>query len=241
MGSGTPAMLEMSDAQPAVQFTTIGALMSPRLVLTPVTLPPAPLPPGPDPPSTLMSRTSVLRIDDAGVDALELVHLGPPVHRAQRRVGVGQREVAPLGEHDVQVQVVGHRLVEGQRAVIEGHSLGREVVGAHDGGVAAGAATSHVALVDHGHVGDAMVLGQVVGRGEAMHPGADDDDVIGVAHLGASPHPWPVASCQAVLDQSGCRVLRGWLPHWLITLPCLALDHAPRQGVDPGAVERLVV
>ena len=146
----------------------------------------------------------LLRIDDAGVDALELVDLGPPVHGAQRGVGVGQREVASFGEHDVQVQVGSHCPVQLERAVVEGHTLGREVVGAHDGGVAARPASTDVTLVEHGHVRDAVVRGQVVGRGEAVQAGADNDDVVGVTHLGAAPHPGPVASCQAVLDQRSC-------------------------------------
>jgi len=41
IGSPTPAMAAISDAQPAVQFTTTGAAMGPRDVCTPCTRPPA--------------------------------------------------------------------------------------------------------------------------------------------------------------------------------------------------------
>ena len=53
--------------------------------------------------------------DHLGVDSLELVDLGPPAHRAQRAVGVGQRQVAPLGEHDVEIEVSGQGAVKPHR------------------------------------------------------------------------------------------------------------------------------
>ena len=45
----------------------------------------------------------VCRVDNAGVDALQLVDFGSPVHGAQCRVGVGQGQVATAREHDVEV------------------------------------------------------------------------------------------------------------------------------------------
>ena len=45
--------------------------------------------------------------DHLGFDAQMLVHLGAPAHGAQRGVGVGQREVAALGIHEVEVELVG--------------------------------------------------------------------------------------------------------------------------------------
>ncbi len=146
----------------------------------------------------------LLRVNDAGVDALELVDLGSPVHGPQRSVGVGQGEMAPPREHDVQVQVGGHRVVQVQRPVVEGHALRCEVVGADDGRVASGAATTDVALVDDGHVCDAVVLGEVVSGGQAVETTTYDDDVVRVAHLRATPHPWPVTPGQAVLDERAC-------------------------------------
>ena len=59
MGSFTPAMSAIKLAQPAVQLTTVGVEMRPRLVTTPVTFPPGPFPSGPSPPVTSMSVTSV--------------------------------------------------------------------------------------------------------------------------------------------------------------------------------------
>ena len=133
----------------------------------------------------------VVGADDAGVDALQLVDLGSPVHGAQGAVGVGQGQVAPLAEHHIDVQIGRHRVVKLQRPVIEGHTGGGEVVGPHDRGVAARSAAAQIGLVEHGHVGDAVVAGQVVSRGQAVNAPADHDGVIGALELGVTPYPGP--------------------------------------------------
>ena len=115
----------------------------------------------------------LVRPDDLGVDALELVDLGPPAHRPKRAVVVGEGEVAPLGEHDVEVEVGGERLVEPDRAVVEADAFGGQVVGTDDGGVAARAAAADVALVEHGHLANAVIGGEIVGGGETVDSGAD--------------------------------------------------------------------
>src|SRR5437899_6249218 len=58
-----------------------------------------------------------LRIDDFGSDALELVDLRPPTHRAQRTVSVGEGKMARLREHYIEIQFGGEFLVQLHRAV----------------------------------------------------------------------------------------------------------------------------
>ncbi len=149
------------------------------------------------------------RVDDLGVDALQLVDLGPPAHGAQRGVVVGQREVPAPGEHHVVVQVRGQRAVELHRPVVEPDALGGQVVGAQDRRAAAGAAAADVALVQHGDVGDPVVDREVVGGGQAVHPAADDDHVVAAAHRLVGPGPRPLAAGQAVAQQGQRRRSRG--------------------------------
>ena len=92
-------------------------------------------------------------------------------------------------------------VVERQRAVVEGHTLGGQVVRAHDGGVAPRSAAAQIALVDNGNVGDAVVGCQVVGGGKAMNAAANNDHVVGRLEVMVSPHPWPVLTGQALLRQ----------------------------------------
>src|SRR5229473_1465112 len=64
-----------------------------------------------------------LRIDDFRSNALELVDLSPPTHRAQRTVIVSQGEMARLREHHIEIQFGGEFLVQLHRAVVEPHPL----------------------------------------------------------------------------------------------------------------------
>ena len=87
-----------------------------------------------------------------------LVDLGAPARRAQRGVGVGEREMAALRIHDVDVELV----LESSRNsatdfVVERDAFGREIVGADDGGVARRVAAGELAAFEHGDIGDAVI------------------------------------------------------------------------------------
>jgi hypothetical protein len=58
------------------------------------------------------------------------------------------------------------------------------VVGAYHRGVAAGVAAADPAFFQHGHPGDAVILGQVIGRSQPMAAAADDDRIVGRLRLG---------------------------------------------------------
>ena len=125
----------------------------------------------------------VVGIDDLGIDAQMLVHLGAPAAGAHGGIGMGEREMAADGIEDVVVEILAQPLIEADGFVVEAHALRRQIVRADDGRVAGGVAAGEIALVQHRDIGDAPVLGQVIGRGEAMAAGADDDDVVGGLQL----------------------------------------------------------
>ena len=79
-----------------------------------------------------------------------------------------------------------------QRKIIEPRAFRIEIVGAHDGRVAAGVAAADPAALEHGHVGDAVILCQVIRGGEAMPAAADDDDVVARLGRGVAPCGRPV-------------------------------------------------
>ena len=179
----------------------------------------------------------LVRPDHVRIDAFELVHLGSPPHRAQRRIVVRQGEVAHLAEHDVEVQICRETFVQLHGTVVEPDALRGEVVGAHDRGVAPGAPAAHVPLVEDGDVGDAVVLGEVVGGGQPMHASADDDNVVARLQLVVAPYLRPVTLHQPVLDQAERRILRGILHlaharrHSFTTTP--APSRCRREGSEP--------
>ena len=104
---------------------------------------------------------------------------------------MGEGEVASDAEHDVDVELGGHFVVEGEGAVVEGDACWGEVVGAHDGCVSARAAGAEVGLIEHGDVGDAVVFGEIVGGGEAVDASADDDGVVGFLEVLGAPNFGP--------------------------------------------------
>ena len=109
-------------------------------------------------------------VQPVGVDmALQHLHVVDVVrehHDAARRI------------HDVVVEVLAEPVPQLQRVVVDAGALVIEVVGADDGGVAAGVAAAEPALFQHRDIGDAVHLGEVVGGGQPMPAGADDDDVV---------------------------------------------------------------
>ncbi len=121
----------------------------------------------------------VVRTDHLRVDLLELVHLGAPAHRSERRVGVGKGQVTSLRKHHVDVQVDRHRVVELQRPVVERHALGRQVVGSDDRCVPSRSATAEIRLVENCDVGNAVVRCQIVSGGEAVDAAPDHHHVVG--------------------------------------------------------------
>src|SRR5205823_13326404 len=62
-----------------------------------------------------------------------------------------------------------------------------EVVRANHGGVAGHVAARQPAALEHRNVGDAMVLGKVIRRGQTMAAGANDDDLVRTPRLRVAP------------------------------------------------------
>jgi hypothetical protein len=102
-----------------------------------------------------------------------------------------QHHDAARGIHDVVVQLLRQVLPQVQRMVIEARAFVIEIVGADDGGVAAGIAAAEPALFDHGDVLDAVFLGEIIGRAEAMPARSHDHHVIGRPRLRGRPLPVP--------------------------------------------------
>jgi len=129
------------------------------------------------------------------------------MHLAQLMLIVGEAEQAALAEHDVEVERLAQALPQLEGMLVEVRALVPEIVRAHDGGVATGVAAADPALLEHGDVADAMLLGEVVGGGETVAAAADDDHVVFRAGLRAAPGRRPVAMMgQGVAGEAEDRV-----------------------------------
>ena len=129
----------------------------------------------------------LIGVDEPRVDAGDAVDLGPIGHHEHRPVGVGQGQMAALGEEQVEVELLGEALVELDAGVVEARPLGRLVVGAQDRRVAPRGPGADVALLEDGDIVDA-VLAQVVRGGQPVRAAADDDHVVGALELGRRRH-----------------------------------------------------
>src|ERR1700719_5127761 len=77
--------------------------------------------------------------------------------------------------------------------VVERGALVEQVVGADDGGVAAGVAAADPAFFEHCDVGEVVLAREVVGRSQSVTAAADDEGVIGGFGLRTAPLRRPAA------------------------------------------------
>src|SRR3546814_18449181 len=73
---------------------------------------------------------------------------------------MGEVEDAALAEHDIVVQVAAEAFPELEGVFVEMIVAVEQVVGAHDGGVAADVVAADPALLQQRHVGDAVIARQ---------------------------------------------------------------------------------
>src|SRR5438067_469471 len=135
---------------------------------------------------------NLLRRQPLGIDAAQAVGIDAPPTFAHVAEAMDEIEDATLAEEDVVVELLGQSFPELQRMLIDRGALIPEVVGADDSGVASHVAARQPAPFQHRHVGDAMILGQVVGRRQAVAAGPHDDDVVRPLRFGIAPEMFRV-------------------------------------------------
>ena len=175
-------------------------------------------------PCAFLQRAAHHRIAGLGRDvqrrAVFLAFLGrqPAVVHAVQPVGmdvalealhvmdrVRQHQHAALGIHDVVVQLLAQVLPQVDRMVVKPRAFVIKVVRADDGRVPPRVAAAQPALVDHRDIGDAVLLGQVIGRTQPVPARADDHHVIFRPGLRLGPLLGPVlVAGQAVLEKGKC-------------------------------------
>src|SRR5262245_24609103 len=108
------------------------------------------------------------------VDAVEPVGVDVALEAAHIMLIVRQHKHAALGEHDVVVELTRQAFPKFERVLVDGGTFRLKVVGADDRGVAPSIAAADPALLEDRRIAQAMLLGKVVGGGEAMSAAADD-------------------------------------------------------------------
>ena len=135
----------------------------------------------------------VFTVEQLGVHAGDAHRVAAPREGIALRVGVEEVEHAALADHRVVVDVLLEPFPELERPLVEGRVAWQQVVRADDGGVAPDVARADVALFQHRDTPHAVVLRQVVGRGQAMTATAHDHRVVGGLRAGVTPGRLPAA------------------------------------------------
>ena len=126
---------------------------------------------------------------------------------------MAQVQHAALAHHRVEVQLLLHPLPELQGMGIELGIARQPVVRPHDGGVAPDVAPAEIALLEHRHVCQTVLLGEVKRRGQAMAAAADDDDIVFGFRVGSAPVGPPSAVAgQPLLQNAPARKTHACLP-----------------------------
>ena len=132
-----------------------------------------------------------LRPDPFGGDTLQGIGMGGALIAANFVMGLCQHQKPARAEHHVIVQILRHRLVKRARFFVDRGRAVLQVVRADDRGVASGVAAAKPALFDHRHIGDSVILAQVIGRRKPVATRADDDDIIRLFRQRRGPSPLP--------------------------------------------------
>ena len=138
----------------------------------------------------------IVGVEQFGIDAVESHRVATPGVSVALCVGVEEVHDPALADHRVVVEVLLQPLPQFHRVFVERDVAVEAVIGADDRRVAPGVSAADPAFFDDGDIRQAVVLGEVIGGGEAMAAAADDYDV--VAGLGRcvapSGPPIPVAA-----------------------------------------------
>ncbi len=127
------------------------------------------------------------RVQPFRVHAVELV--GPDPAHAFTHVpqGVCQVHHPALAEQEVVFEFLRQDLPELEGVLVDGRALVPEVVGADDGGVPGHVPAGQPALFQDRDVRHPVVLGQVVGRRQAVAAAADNHRVVALLRIRVAP------------------------------------------------------
>ena len=132
-------------------------------------------------------RPDLTAVEQFRVDAVKPHGVAAAGEGVTLRVGVIEIDHAALADHHVVIEVALQPLPKLHRPFVELDVRRQEIVRADDGGVAAGIARADPSLFENGDVGQAVLLGEIVGGRQAMTAAADDDHIVFALRLRIAP------------------------------------------------------
>jgi len=144
-------------------------------------------------------------IEKFGIDPVNPHRVAAPGIGVALAVGMIQVQNAALADHRVVVKVLLQSLPKLHREFVKRDIAGQQVVGADDRGVAPDIAAADPSFFKDRDIGDAVLLGEVIGGRERMTAAADDDHVISVARFGVAPLRLPAPVAGESVDEQRCQ------------------------------------
>ena len=138
-------------------------------------------------------RHDLAAVQQFRVDAVEAHDVAAPGIGIELHRAGGEHDLAAVGDHAVEIQFMGEAFPELQGMLEKLGVAVDHVVGADERGVAADVAGTDIGALEHGHIAHPVVLGEVIGGGEAMAAAADDDGIVGALGLRRAPRRAPRA------------------------------------------------
>ena len=131
-------------------------------------------------------------VQQFGVDAVEPHDVAAAGEDINLHGAHGEHDLAALGNHGIEVQIVTETLPQFQRKFEKSCVAADHVVGTDQRGIAADIAGADVGFLQHGDIPHSVILGEVIGRGKAMAAAADDNGIIAGFRLWLGPgfRPW---------------------------------------------------
>ena len=170
---------------------------------------------------------ALLRGQPAVVDAVQPVGMDVPLEALHVMHVMGEHQHAPARIHDVVIQFLAEVFPQIDGVIVKPRAFIIKIVRPDDRGVAPGIAAAQPALVDHRDIGDAVLLGQIIGGTQTMPARADDDHVIFGLGLAVGPLLRPALVAGQGVFQQAERTEMGHGRHLLGKTCCLGLGVAP--------------
>ena len=148
------------------------------------------------------------RGDEACLNALQRICVCRAQIAALFMLGLRQHYHAARAEHDVIVQILAQGFIKAARFLIDRGRRILEIVRANDRGIAPRVPAAKPALFNHGQIGDAKILTQVIGRSQTMAACANDDRVILGLWCWVAPRAFPtLVISQCLFDDGKDRIV----------------------------------
>ena len=120
----------------------------------------------------------LLRPDVLGGNTLQRIGMCGALISTNFMLGLGQHHHSAWTKHDVVIQILTERFIKAPRLFVYRGRCILKIVRPDNRRVAARVATAKPAFFKHGHIANAKITSQIIGRGQSMTACANNDHII---------------------------------------------------------------